>query len=91
MLDNLARSLDNVLRVSRRVDRRAYQQGFGRFDNETRVISFVEWSVIFSTNQYDRVLPPVFILEFGPGKGFGWWTEIGVKWCTTGLVTLLES
>ena len=39
--------------------------------------------------RYARVLPPLLSLEFGLSKGFDRWMEIGVKWCFTGLVTVL--
>ena len=40
--------------------------------------------------RYTRVLPALLMLEFKLDRGFDWWMEIGVKWCSTGLVTVLR-
>ena len=40
---------------------------------------------------YSNIATFVPIEALEPDKGYVWWTKFGVKWCSTGLVTLLES
>mgnify|MGYP004715964785 CR=1 FL=1 len=40
---------------------------------------------------YSSITTTIPIEAFGSGKGYVWWTEFGVKRCSTGLITLLES
>ena len=40
---------------------------------------------------YSSITTTVPVEALEPGKGYVWWTEFGVKRCSIGLVTLLES